>query len=58
MKGMVDVCGGKLKIGEVIQEIIHYMAKSPSRLIIDIQRKKGGYKTTLWITQKDFLEKC
>ena len=55
---MVDVAGGKMSLKEVVREIIHYMKKSPSRLIIDIQRKKGGYKTTLWITQKDFLEKC
>jgi len=58
MLNMVDVAGGKMSLKEVVEEIIHYMKKSPSRLIIDIQLKKGGYKTTLWITQKDFLEKC
>ena len=55
---MVDVCAGKMKIGEVLQEIIHYMAKSPERLIIDIQLGKDGYQTTLWITKKDFRNKC
>ena len=58
MKGMVDVCGGKMKVGEVIQEIVHYMFKSPKRLVVDIQLKKDGYRTTIYITQEDFDTKC
>jgi len=59
---MVDVCGGKMTLKEVEREIHNYMLKSPSRLIVDIRLredvKKKGYYTTLWITRKDFKNKC
>ena len=58
MKGMVDVVGGKMKIGEVLQEIIHYMAKSPKRLVIDIRLEEDGYRTTIWIDRPTFKSKC
>jgi hypothetical protein len=58
MKGMVDVCGGKMKIGEVIQEIYNYMLKSPKRLVVDIKRRKKGYYTKIYIPQSDFDKKC
>jgi hypothetical protein len=61
MKGMVDVCQGKMTIGEVINNLIHYMAKSPKKLVIEINRregKNGGYYTTFYITIKDFNTKC
>jgi len=61
MKGFVDVCAGKMTIGEIVNNIIHYIAKSPKRLIIDIRRrdgKNGGYFTTIYLTVKDFNEKC
>ena len=56
---MVDVCGGKMTLREVCNEIFFYIYhKSPKRLIIDIQLKEGGenpgYRTTLWISKKDF----
>ena len=58
MKNMVDVCAGKMTIQEVTRELIHYMLKSPQRLVIDIKRKKGGYRTTIYIPLKDFKETC
>lgn len=51
---MVDVCGGKMTLREVIREIEYYMLRSPEKLIIKIIRQKGGYYTTLYITEKDF----
>jgi len=51
---LVDVCGGKMTLREVIREIEYYMLRSPEKLIIKIIRKPGGYYTTLYITEKDF----
>ena len=51
---MVDICGGKMTLGDINKEIIHYMQRSPKRLIVDIKRKKNGYHATLWISKKDF----
>jgi hypothetical protein len=55
---MVDVCGGKLTLREVTDEILNYMRKSPKRLIVDIRREKDGYRSTLWISRGDFKRKC
>lgn len=55
MKGMVDVCAGKMTLGDVSQEIRHYFTvKSPSRMVVDIVRRKDGYHTVIWIPEKDF----
>jgi len=55
---MVDVCCGKMTLIEVEREIIHYMMKSPTHLIIDITRKDNGYYTSIWIDGETFKEKC
>jgi len=55
---MVDVCGGKMTLREVVMEIIHYMMKSPKRLVIDIRRKESGYHTTIYLGKRDFKNKC
>jgi len=54
-KNWVDVCGGKMTLKEVYQEIFFYMYhKSPKRLIVDIKREKDGYHAKLWMSCKDF----
>jgi len=61
---MVDVCGGKMTLQEVVREIEYYLRrcvlKSPMRvrMIVDIRRKKDGYHATIWIPKKCFDEKC
>ena len=54
-KGWTDVCGGKMTLKEVYLEAFHYFYhKNPSRLIIDIQRKKDGIYTKIWMSNKDW----
>jgi len=55
---MVDVVGGKMTLESVVRELVHYMKKSPKRLIVDIQRKENGYHATVWISQADFEKGC
>ena len=59
---MVDVCGGKMSLREIYQEIFFYMYhKSPKRLIVDIYLVEGGenpgYRATFWISKRDFQKK-
>ena len=55
LKGYTDICSGKMTLKQVNQEIIHYMCyKFPTRLIVDIQRREGGYYTQIWMPIKDF----
>ena len=59
MKGMVDISGGKMTLGEVIMEVVRYMLhKTPKRLVVDIQLREDvpnkGYYTKIWISRKDF----
>lgn len=57
MKGMIDVCGGKITLETIIKEIkYHLLASSPKRLIVDIKRKKGGYYSIIYVN-KDGGEK-
>ena len=56
-RGMVDVCGGKMTLNDVVREIRHYMLKSPTRLVVDIRRKKNGYHATIYIPKKCFDKK-
>lgn len=58
MKNMVDVCVGKMSICQLVGEVEYYMRKSPNRLVVDIKKKKGGYYTAIYMTIKDFKEKC
>ncbi len=54
-KNWTDVCGGRMSLKEVYQEIFFYMYhKSPKRLVIDIKRKKDGYHAKLWMSNSDF----
>ncbi len=54
-KNWTDICGGKMTLKEVNEEIFFYMYhKSPKRLIVDIQRKPDGYHAKLWMSIKDF----
>lgn len=57
-RGMVDVCGGKMTLDDVVREVGHYMLKSPTRMMVDIRRKKDGYHAYIWIPKKCFDEKC
>lgn len=55
MKGMVDVCGGKMNIRQINEEIRFVMlAKKPKRLIVDIQRVWDGYHTTIYVDEESF----
>ena len=55
MRNMVDVSGGRMTLKEVEREVFNCMyIWKPSRLIVDIKRKKGGYWTTLWIPKEEF----
>jgi len=56
----VDVCAGKMTLEEVGKEIIHYMLKSPENMIVTIERNDEvkGYYSTIYISKKDFEEKC
>lgn len=57
-KKWVDVCAGKMTLPEITKEITFQMLRRfPKRLIVDIKRKKGGYKTTIWISEKDFKKR-
>lgn len=58
MRNMVDVCGGKMTLKDVEREVRHYMLKSPTRMVVDIRRKKDGYHATIWIPKKCFEQKC
>ena len=59
MKGMVDVCAGRMTLKEVTEEITRYMlGRNPSRLIVDIQLKPNGSHATIWIPIKDFKKKA
>ncbi len=54
-RGMVDVCGGKMKLSEIVREIRHYtLTKSPTRMVVDIRRKKDGYHAMIYIPKKCF----
>ena len=59
---LVDVCVGKMTLAEVEREIVHYMMKSPKRLIVDIKLRtdvpEKGYHTSIWIDKKTFKKKC
>ena len=55
---MVDVCGGKMTLKELNEEICNYMQRSPKRLIVDIRLVKDGYHATVWISQADFEKGC
>jgi hypothetical protein len=61
-KGLVDVVSGKMTLQDVEREIIHYMMKSPKRLIVDIQRREDkdpkGYYVAVWMSKKDFKNTC
>ncbi len=55
MKGMIDVCAGKMSLKQAEREIAQYVYwYSPTRLMADIRRKKDGYHVTIWIPKKDF----
>lgn len=60
LENMTDVVAGKLNLLNINREIIHYMKKSPKRLVVDIQRNEenGGYYTSIYIPIKIFKEKC
>jgi hypothetical protein len=55
---MVDVCGGKMTLKELNEEICNYMQRSPKRLIVDIRLVEDGYHATVWISQADFEKGC
>ena len=57
---MVDVCGGPmLTIEELHREIDHYINKSPEMLVVKlIKRGDAGYQFTIYMSKKDFEEKC
>lgn len=63
-RGMVDVCGGKMTLDDVVREVRHYMAlyaklgRPVTHMVVDIRRKKDGYHATIWIPKKCFDEKC
>lgn len=61
MKNMVDVCGGKMTLKDVVREFEFYMRecllRSPKRVrvIVDIvQKKDGDYSGTIWIPKRCF----
>ena len=56
----VDVCGGKMHLKELTDEIFHYMYyKNPSEMIITIKRNNRikGYYSSIYIPIKDFEKK-
>jgi len=55
MKGMTDVCVGKMTLKQIHNEIVRNMTyRRPKRLIVDIKRQEDGYQTTIWISEEDF----
>jgi hypothetical protein len=58
MKGMVDVCAGKMTLSELSREISTEMfIRKPTQMIIDIRLKEDGYRATIWIPKKEFGKK-
>jgi hypothetical protein len=54
-KNWTDVVAGKMTLREISNEVAFQMLhRSPKRLIIDIQRRKNGIYTKIWISNKDF----
>ncbi|MEK6827104.1 MAG: hypothetical protein AABX99_01310 [Nanoarchaeota archaeon] len=47
-----------MTIKELNSEIINYMIKSPELMVITIERKENGYRSTIYITKEDFEKKC
>lgn len=58
MKSMVDVVGGKMTIREINREVVHYMLKSPKRLMVKAVKRDDKYFTTIWIDRETFIKKC
>jgi predicted translin family RNA/ssDNA-binding protein len=57
LKNWVDICGGKMTLDELAEEIKHYMYyKTPDNLIVTIERddKIKGYRSTIYLSKKDF----
>jgi len=58
LEKMTDVCRGKLTLRSINNEIIYYLLNNkPKRIIVDIQRTKDGYYTSVYIPNKDFNKK-
>jgi len=59
-RGMVDVCGGKMTLSDVVREVRHYvmlyasLGRPITRMVVDIRRKKDGYCAKIWIPKKCF----
>lgn len=54
-KDLIDVCGGKMKLDKVKDEIARYITtKKPTRLIVDIELRKDGYYTTIYLKKDEF----
>jgi hypothetical protein len=60
LEKLVDVCVGKMTLKEINNELLYYMRKSPELLIITIEGSEidGRYYSTVYLTPKDFNEKC
>jgi hypothetical protein len=58
VKGMVDVVAGRMTIMEINREVVHYMIKSPKRLIVNVILTDKGYHSTIWIDRETFKKKC
>jgi hypothetical protein len=58
MKKPVDVSGGKMTLEQVYCEIRDvFFIHKPSEMVVEIKRRKDGYHTTIYISEKDFLKR-
>ena len=52
LEGMVNVCAKKMNINELNDKIRNYIMKSPSLMVVTIERKEDGYYSTIYINKK------
>lgn len=53
LEGMINICARKMNINELNYEIKNYMMKSPSLMVVTIERKEDGYYSTIYMTKED-----
>jgi len=56
LEGMVDVYGGRTRLGRVTEEIRHYFHqyRKLKHMVVDINENEDGYHATIYIPVKDF----